>query len=102
MKKSNFVRTLFAATLLVHGLGLTFFWFLRVRYGTDRRNVNKKTTSDVYIIYAVYQQKIIRAQILCSDSNRGLASTTPAYAYLYTTLGKRLLSTPRKCPFCVR
>ena len=102
MKKSNFVRTFFAATPPMHGMGLTIFWFLRVRYGTDRRNVSKKTASDVYIIYAVYQQKINRAQILCVDSNHGLASTTPACAHLYTTLGKQLLSTPRKCPLCVR
>ena len=92
MKKSNFIRTFFAATLLVHGTGLTIFWFLRVRYGTDRRNVSKKTASDVYIIYAVYQQKINRAQIQCVDSNHGLTSTTLVCAHLYTTLGKWLLS----------
>ena len=45
MEKSNFIRTFFAATLLVHGMGLTIFWFLRVRYGTNRRGVSKKTAS---------------------------------------------------------
>ena len=40
------------------GMGLTIFWFLRVRYGTNPRNVSKKTASDVYIIYAVHLQKI--------------------------------------------
>ena len=90
MKKSNFVRTIFARSHPWTDIGDMILWFSCVRYEANPRSVSKRPRRCVHHLAVI---SLYRAQIQCVDSNHGLASTTLARAHPYTTLGKQLLST---------